>query len=320
MKAITGKKVNNEVDTVAKNPGTVTPVNPGGGDSTIPTITIQNNTGYTLSVGFIKQSKSVVWGATRLISSLPNGQSRSITLTEPLSQGNVYDFAFTQNSSYTSSGNAFRRWGVTITNGMTITLNDSHYTNGSEQSTIRILNRTGRTITSVVVKVPDFPTGGISTGTISNNGDPLSYTIPVNRSLTTTFNLSLKTETLSFTKNNFNVSSNNMQVLFTSADSETSLAAEKPVIVVQNNTGSQIVYLYVKPAGRTDIAWADVPNLASYCPAGAIQAFTLDTLLSVNDMYDILAVHMFANNGTFIKRNVKITDGMVVTFDNTDKQ
>jgi predicted esterase len=110
-----------------------------------------------------------------------------------------------------------------------------------------------------------------------------------------------------------------MQVLFTTADSETSLAAERPVIVIQNNTGGQIVTLKTKKAA-TDILWNDVPNLASYFPGGAIQAFTLPTLLSVNDMYDFLATGMFANIDTFIKRNIKVTDGMVLIFDDTDKQ
>jgi len=272
-----------------------------------------NNTGYTLLSGYMKESKDLWWGNNRLISSLPNGSSRTITLSKPISEANVYDFVFSTQTSSTS-GDAFRRWSVTITDGMTVTINDSHFTNGGEQQTVRVLNRVGRECNVLSIWPSDG--GGVQwSGTFSNNNDPTTLTIAMPRSVGTTFNFQIKSANpeITYTKKDVTLPGNNTQIMFTTADSDIPLTEYRPVIVIQNNTGSQLVYTYIKPAGSED--WG--PDLLSInLSDGGSYAFTLGALLSVQDKYDIRVKQMFDN---YVKWNVTVTDGMVVTFDSADK-
>ena len=89
--------------------------------ATNPTITIKNNTGYKLDYSYIKPSTSTNWGSD-LGPSWADGESKSITLSQSLSAQSVYDIRLRQGSS---SGYMFIKYGVTVSNGMTITFTTS---------------------------------------------------------------------------------------------------------------------------------------------------------------------------------------------------
>jgi hypothetical protein len=103
-----------------------------------------------------------------------------------------------------------------------------------------------------------------------------------------------------------------MTITFTSADSDTPLTGN-PVIVIHNNTGEQWPYTYIKPAGAdgwgSDLLPINQQNGQSY-------AYTLGAPLSDRAQYDI-RVQGFTQN--YVKWNVTVTEGMILTFDSSDR-
>ncbi|MDR3002407.1 MAG: hypothetical protein LBU89_14250, partial [Fibromonadaceae bacterium] len=89
--------------------------------TTLPIIVIENNTGYSIGGVWISPSSSTEWGSNRA-GSISNGQSRTFTLSEPLSVNNVYDIRLRQNAS---SGNIFVKYSITMSEGMIVTFTDS---------------------------------------------------------------------------------------------------------------------------------------------------------------------------------------------------
>jgi len=99
--------------------------------------------------------------------------------------------------------------------------------------------------------------------------------------------------------------------MFTTAHAD-STPPGNPIIVIENNTGSQVTEVRIKPAGTDD--WG--PNLENYLPNGRSKTITLNQPLSVQNEYDIAVKQMF---NWFYKRNVTVTEGMVVTFTSADQ-
>jgi len=294
-------------------------ISSSGGGGANQTITIKNETGYTFTAGYLKNPKAVYWGENRIISPLANNQSRTITLTQPISENNVYDFSFAS-GTHSNDGEAFRRYSVTITDGMTVVINDTHYSSKFDGQTILYLNRTGTALNSLSIWSPDLPAGGAKwSGTVNNNNYTGSYTtaptliIAVRPSVTTVFNFQMESldPAIKYTKNNVTVTQN-LQIMFTASDSDYTVGTYKPVIIVKNNTGSELAYVYIRRAGAstwgTDLLTINLQNGQSY-------AFVLNDFLSVHDKYDIRVQQMFTN---FVKWNVQLTDGMVLEFDSTD--
>jgi hypothetical protein len=93
----------------------------GGGGATNPTITIRNNTGYTLSYSYIKPSTSTNWGSD-IGPTWQDGESKTGTLSQHLSTQSVYDIRLRQNSS---SGFMFTKYNVSATEGMIVTFTTS---------------------------------------------------------------------------------------------------------------------------------------------------------------------------------------------------
>ena len=284
----------------------------GGGGVGNPTITVQNNTGYTINGIWMKPSTSTDWGSNLWgFLGIPDGQSRTFTLPQPLSVQNVYDILLSQQSG--GGGHNFSRYGLTVTNGMTVNFTTAQFDDGSNLPSITIQNRSGVTFNSVHIKPsvsPNWDTRNF--GSISNNSDR-SVTIPIPPSNFTAFDIQMRSTnpTNTYTRNNVTIS-DGMTLLFTSADMDNP-TIELPVIVIQNNTGFTINGIWIRPSTSTD--WGSNLWGFSGMPDGQLRTFRLPQHLSAQTAYDIrLAQNSGGGGHNFIRNTVMVSEGMVITF------
>ena len=294
--------------------------NGGGGGGINPNITIRNNTGYDIDGWngglWIKPSTvASSWGSGLIFGysdQLDAGASRTFTLSQSLSVNNVYDFRMD------GGGFSFRKYGVTVSNGMTITFSTSDLNDGSSQPSIVLQNRSGKAFNSVRIKPTTISDWGGSFGSISNNSD-LSITILIPPSNYTVFDIQMESTnpTNTYTKNNVTLS-NGMTLIFTSADADNS-TIELPVIVIQNSTGYDIDGwnggLWIKSS--TSESWGSglIFGYSDQLDAGKSRAFSLSQPLSSQNLYDI---RLSGGGFNFIKSNVTVTEGMILTFTTSD--
>jgi len=288
----------------------------GGGGGTNPSITIKNNTGYSfwsLTGGlWIKPStESQNWGSNLVgWDDFYDGTSRTFTLSQPLFTQSIYDFRLDAGDF------SFKKYGITVSNGMTITFTTNDVNNGSSQPTIIIQNRSGKTFNSVHIRPSVIADWGSSFGSVSNNSD-LSATILIPPSNYTVFDIQMTSTnpTNTYTRNNVTIS-NGMALLFTSADADNP-TIELPVIVIINSTGysfwSLTGGLWIKPSSSTSwgnnlVGWDDFYD-------GTSRAFSLSQHLSAQNIYDI---QLEAGGFNFTKNNVTVSEGMIIAFTTSD--
>jgi hypothetical protein len=285
------------------------------GIETNPTITIKNSTGYSISGIWIKPSTSSDWGSNLYgYSTLSDGESREFTLSQPLSTNSVYDIRLSQNSGGT--GYNFRKYGVTISNGMTITFTTSDLNDGSSLPTITIQNRSGKTFDSVYIKPSVRSDWGTSFGYYIYNNDDRTITINIPSSSYTVFDVQMRSSnpTNTYTRSNVTIS-DGLILTFTSADADNP-TIELPVIVIKNNTGYSISGIWTKSSTSSD--WGS--NLYGYSTLsdGASRAFSLSQHLSVQSVYDIRLRQNSSSGFAFTKCNLTVSEGMIVTFTTSD--
>jgi len=283
----------------------------------LPNIVIQNNTGYSIGYIYMKSPNATDWGSNVLgYSSLAAGESRAFSLPQTLSANNVYDIRL---STSNSGGNNFRKYMVTVSEGMIITFTVNDLDNGSNLPNITIQNRSGVNFDAIHIKLPSSSDWGTSFGSVSNNYDK-TVTIPVPPSNSTVFDIQMRSSnpTNTYTKNNVTVS-NGTVLIYTSADSDNSLMG-LPIIVIQNNTGYSIGYIYMKSPNATD--WGSNVLGYSSLAAGESRTFSLSQTLAANSVYDIrLGTSSNIGSGNqFIKSGVYVSEGMIVTFSSDDLQ
>jgi len=283
----------------------------GGGSGTKLSITIRNNTGYSIGSVYIKPSTSTNWNSNSwTYSTLSNGASNTYTLSKPLSAETVYDIRLA--AGYTGSGENFRKYMVTVSNNMTVTFTVNDMDDGSSLPSITIQNRAGVTFNSLHIKPSvssdwderDF-------GSISNNNDR-TVTIPVPPSNYTMFDIQLRSSNPAntYTRNNVTVS-NDMVLTYTSADSDNPLTT-KPIIVIQNNTGYSIGSVYIKPSTSTN--WDSDSWTYSTLSNGASSTYALSQPLSAETVYDIRLATGYTGSGeNFRKYMFTVSDGMIIT-------
>jgi len=276
-----------------------------------PIIVIQNNTGYSISYAYIKPSTSTDWG-DNLYPSLSDGQSKTFTLSQPLSANSVYDIRLGTSSSI-SSGNTFIKYKFTVSEGMIVTFTIGDLTDGSNLPSIAIQNRTGVSFNAIYVKPSESSDWGENYGSLSNNSNK-SVTIPIPPSNYTTFDIQMRSSnpTNTYTKKNVTIS-NGMLLTYTSADSDNPLIGS-PIIVIQNNTGYSISYAYIKPSTSTD--WGD--NLYPSLSDGQSKTFIVSQPLSSS--IDIRLGTSSSGGNQFVKSDVSLSEGMIVTFTSDDLQ
>jgi hypothetical protein len=196
---------------------------------------------------------------------------------------------------------------------MTITFTQNDYNDGSSFPSITVQNRSGVSFNSIHVKPSSSSDWGASFGNISNNYDK-TVTIPIPPSSYTVFDIQMRSSnpTNTYTRSNVTIS-NGMVLTFTSADRDNP-TIELPVIVILNNTGYYIYYLYIKPSTSSD--WGSYDY--AYLSDGESRTVSLSQSLSANNIYDIRLYTGSSSGYNFIKTNVTVTEGMIVTFDVSD--
>ncbi|MDR3001152.1 MAG: hypothetical protein LBU89_07800, partial [Fibromonadaceae bacterium] len=158
----------------------------GGTTAAVQSITILNNTGYSIGGVWIKPSNSTEWGSNRA-GSISNEQSRVFNFSQPLVAG-AYDIRLRQNSS---SGNIFIKYKVALSNAVIVTFEASDLTDESNHPTINIQNRTGVSFNSIYIKPSSESDWGADYGSLSNNSDK-AVTIPIPSSSYTTFDVQMR--------------------------------------------------------------------------------------------------------------------------------
>jgi len=272
-----------------------------------PTVTIQNNTGYSINDVYIKASTATNWGSDLIPSmtaSLSNGASKTFTLSQALSTNSVYDIRLTR------TGQTFVKYGVTVSNGIIITFTASDLTDDSNLPRITIQNRSGVSFNSVFIKPSVSSAWGTGFGSISNNSYS-TVTIPIPSSNYSVFDIQATSTNPANTYTMSNVTiSNGMILTFTSADSDNPLTTN-PIIVIQNNTGYSINDVYIKASTATNWGSDLIPSMTDSLSNGASRTFTLSQPLSTNSVYDI---RLTRTGQTFTKYGVTVTNGMIITF------
>jgi hypothetical protein len=283
----------------------------GGNTSVVREMVLKNSTGYTVSGIYIKSSTSTDWGNNLYgYNSLSDGASRTLSFSQPLSADGAYDIRL----SASSGGSVFIKYGVSLSNGKTVTLTIGDLTDESEFPSVTVQNRTGISFNAIYIRpsaVSETSSDwGKNYGSLSNNSDN-TVTIPIPPSNYTEFDIQMTSSnpTNTYTRKNVAVS-NGMVLTYTSADSDNPLTA-LPVIVLKNGTGYTISGIYIKAPTSTD--WGN--NLYGYnsLSDGASRTFSLSRPLSANDAYDI---ELSASTGgvVFIKYNVTVSEGIIVAF------
>jgi len=278
-----------------------------------PIIVIQNNTGYSICYTYIKPSTSTNWGSD-IGSCLSDGESRTFTLSQPLSANSVYDIRLGTNSNI-SSGNQFIKYKFTVSDGMIVTFTVSDLTDGSNLPSITILNRTGVNFNAIYVKPSEASDWGRDYGSLSNNSDK-SISIPIPPSSYTAFDIQMRSSnpTNTYTRNNVTIS-DGMVLTYTSADSDNPLIGS-PIIVIQNNTGYSISYIYIRATGETN--WGS--SLSGSLSDGQSRTFTLSQPLSSSIDIRLGTNSNISSGNQFIKSGVSVSEGMIVTFTGSDLQ
>jgi len=280
-----------------------------GGGNVHPTITIKNDTGFTISNVFVKAPTATSWGSDLLSGTISNGGSRAFTLSQPLSAQSVYDIRLTQQSN--SGGYNYRKYMFTVSNGMTITFTPDDLNDGSSHPSITIQNRSGVSYSGIHIKPSVSTDWGGSLGTVSNNSNE-TVSIPIPPSSYTVFDFQMRSSnpTNTYTRNNVSVF-DGLVLLYTSADSDNPLSGH-PIIVIQNHTGFTVYNVFIKQPMATswgsDLLSGSISNGGSY-------AFTLSQPLSAQSVYDIRLTQQSNSGGyNYRKYMFTVSNGMIITF------
>jgi hypothetical protein len=289
-----------------------------GSTSPDRTITIKNNTGYTIGDYYndnfnIKPSTSSDWGSViSLGGGISNGESRAVTLPPLISNNGIYDIRV--RSSY----GFFSKYNITITNGSSINFNSSDYDDGSQNPKITIQNLSGTNFNSIYVKPSSASDWGVSLGSVYNNSTSSSIALPFRLAYFSIFDIQVRSSSPdnTYTKNNVSVS-DGIVVIFKPNDTDNP-SLINPVIIIQNNTGYTIGDYYndnfnIKPSTSSD--WGSVISLGGRISDGESRAITLAPSIISNNTYDF---RIRSDYGFFIRSNVVISYGMTITFNTND--
>jgi len=139
-----------------------------------PSITIENNTGYTIYYVYISETTSDSWGQDRLRSDqiISNGQSVSIQLTTPLSRVNKYDIRLLD-----SDGDEYTKFNVTVSNNSRIVFTKDDL----DFPSITIVNNTGYTVYYVYISETTSDSWGsdrLRSDQVLSNGQSVSLELP----------------------------------------------------------------------------------------------------------------------------------------------
>jgi len=292
----------------------------GGTTPTNRTITINNNTGYKIGYDgysgglWIKPSSSLDWGESLYFNPLSNGESSIYTLPARITNNGRYDIRF---SNASERGRYFTKHYVMVSNGMSLTINQSDYNEGNQYPRITIKNLSGVDFDCYLKS--SFTSDWVRLGDVGNNSST-TITLPILLENFNVFDIQMRSSspTNTYTKNNVTVS-NGMTLTYFPNDSDNS-SIIVPVIVINNNTGYKIGYdgssggLWIKPSSSLD--WGESLYFNSLSN-GESTTYTLPARVTNNGTYDI-RFNNYYGNGYFTKYNVSLSFGMTLTFSSSD--
>jgi ribosomal protein S17 len=215
--------------------GTVATGTADAGGRANPTVTIVNNTGYTVWYVYMSASTDTNWGDDLLADDqiLNNGESVSIELPHPLSVTSRYDIRLRD-----SDGDDYIKMNVTVSANSRIEFtfddldvnrfNERMSGNSAQDSStvyngppVVIVNNTGVTIWYVYIGEAATNTWGadrLGADQILNNGDTVTLNLPRPLNETNRYNVRLRDSANNdFIKNNIQVTANG-RIVFTAAD------------------------------------------------------------------------------------------------------
>jgi hypothetical protein len=113
-----------------------------------PSITIVNNTGYTIWYVYISQTASDNWGSDRLGSgkTIPDGDSVSLQLPSPIDAENQYDIGLED-----SNGDIYTKYNIQVSANARIVFTSDDYDNNLTKAaysgpSITVVNNTGNKV------------------------------------------------------------------------------------------------------------------------------------------------------------------------------
>jgi len=278
----------------------------------LPIVVIDNNTGYSIGGIWIRQPTSTDWGDNLWgYSYLSDGESRTFTLSKSLSENNVYDIRLEQNSS---NGFMFIKYRVTVSEGMIIKFTTADLNNESDHPSITVQNRIGVNSDELYIKPSSSGDWGKSFGYISNNNSR-TVIIPIPPSSYTSFDIQIRSSnpTSTYTMQNVPVT-DGMILTFTRANADSPLIGS-PIIVIENNTTYTISGIWIKSSVSTD--WGN--NLWGYSYLSDRESRTFELSQSAGSIDIRLSTNSSTTGGNqFVKSNLSISDGMVITFTGSD--
>jgi len=139
-----------------------------------PSITVVNNTGFTIYYLYVSEPTSTSWGQDRLRSDqvLSDGHSVSVQLPHPINRVNQYDIMLVD-----SDGDEYTKMKVTVRadSRIVFTMADIDY------PVVTVVNNTGYTITGVYIFEPESEIGQNRISSNIRNGQ--STTVQLSRFL-----------------------------------------------------------------------------------------------------------------------------------------
>jgi len=188
---------------------------------TNPSITIVNDTGYTVYYVYISQTASDSWGQDRLDSSqiLEDGESVTLSLPYPINVVNRYDIRLVD-----SDDDSYTKMDVLVSAGSRIvfTFDDFDYEDAVtyDGPPITIVNDTGYTIYYIYISQTASDTWGQDRlgSEVLWNGDSVSLDLPYPINVVNRYDIMVKDiDDDTYTKNNVLVTAN-ARIVFTLAD------------------------------------------------------------------------------------------------------
>jgi hypothetical protein len=188
-----------------------------------PSITIVNNTGYTVWYVYISQTASDSWGSDRLSSNetLDNGQAVSLQLPYPISVVNRYDIKLED-----SDGDSYTKMNVLVSANSRIVFTMDDFVSQTPQPPlegpqITIVNNTGNTVYYVYISQTASDSWGsdrLSNDETLGSGQTVSLQLPYLISVVNRYDMRLKdSDGRTYTKMNVLVSANS-RIVFTKSD------------------------------------------------------------------------------------------------------
>jgi hypothetical protein len=280
-------------------------------NSPLRQITLENNTGEAITSVFARVAVTGgIWGNNLITQNISSGGQQTVTIPTSL-----MDSSFQSDIQLRTAENVYyTRTSQTIVHNGPITFGAGDFDSNSLARRITLQNNTGDTIISAFARVA--VTGGIwgnnlITQNISSGGQQ-TVTIPTSSMGSFMSDIQLRSAENIYYIRTLHHITHNGQITFASDDFDLNSPARR--ITLQNNTGATITSAFAR-IPETSI-WGD--NLITQSiSSGVSRSVTIPTS-SMNGSFRSDIQLRTATNLTFTKEMQIVTQGIGITFSNTD--